>query len=190
MKKLFTLFIPVFMLLSCSDKNKSQNLYSQAISEYQQRNFPQAIELTKQALKENHNFPEAEFLKAKSFFFSKDFKTAEKLFSKLCSKHSDNFDYRLWLLRTYYFSADYQKASDCLTKMQKINSEDWRIYYWRALISKAENDFESYFRNLGFAEETLKESSVVYRELSFIWMELGMADRYVKYSEKNEVLQK
>ena len=108
----------------------------------------------------------------------------------LVKKHPENFDYKLWLLRTYFLSGKLEESEELIAELKENNSEDWRLFYWQALIAKSQNNFEKYFLSLNSAEQILKETSFIYKELAVIWMELGMADRYMKYTEKKEVLNK
>ncbi|MCQ2600823.1 MAG: hypothetical protein MJ184_05625 [Treponema sp.] len=160
------------------------------MAEYQNRNFDQAILIADNILKEKKNFDAANFLKAKASFFKNDFYTAEKTLQMLGKKHPENFDYKLWLLRTYFLSEKLKEADELIAELKENNSEDWRLFYWQALIAKSQNNFEKYFLSLNSAEQVLKETSFIYKELAVIWMELGMADRYMKYTEKKEVLTK
>lgn len=190
MKKFLLMLIPALFLCSCMNKQYAQELYSKAIIEYKNQNFETAISLCNEALKEKSNFYEASFLKGKAFFFSRNFEKAEKEFSNLSNKQKENFDYKLWHLKTLYFLDKNEKAFEQIEKLKSINSEDWRIFYWESLFAKKENQFEKYFASLSSADFLLKDSSHIYKELSLIWMELNMADKYVKYSEKEEVIKK
>lgn len=190
MKKILLLFIPILLFSCCRNFERAEQLYQEALTEYRNKDFEKVLVLTDKAIKENSNLSEAIFLNGKANFFSKNFSSAEKIFRKLCVKHTENFDYKLWLLRTYYFSGNLTSAQEMVIKLIKENSEDWRLYYWKSLISKSQNDFEQYFESLNSADQILKESSYIYQELALIWMELGLADRYSKYIEKVEALKK
>lgn len=190
MNKIYLLPLLIIAFTSCGNSARASQLYSQALAEYQNRNFDQAILIADNVLKEKRNFDDATFLKAKACFFKNDLHTAETIFKKLRKKHPENFDYNLWLLRTYFLSGELKKADELIAELKEINGEDWRLFYWQALIAKSQNNFEKYFLSLNSAEQLLKETSFIYKELSVIWMELGMADRYMKYTEKKEVLTK
>lgn len=190
MNKLYLLPLLIFIFTSCGNNDKASQLYSQAMAEYQNRNFDQAILIADNVLREKRNFDAANFLKAKASFFRNDFHTAEKILNVLVKKHPENFDYKLWLLRTYFLSGKLEESEELIAELKENNSEDWRLFYWQALIAKSQNNFEKYFLSLNSAEQILKETSFIYKELAVIWMELGMADRYMKYTEKKEVLSK
>lgn len=179
---LFILLITIFF--SCSNSKKATEHYLNAVREYEQKNFDKSKEFLDLSLKAKSNFFQAEFLKAKISFFEKKFSDAEKTFYSLSKKNSKHLDCKLWLLRTYFFSKQFEKANELLSELTMINCEDWRLYYWKAQLAKHNDDFESYFLCLNKADEFLRDSQNVYLDLALIWHELGLAEKSSFYYSK------
>lgn len=180
MKKILPLFF-IFIFLSCSNTEKATKLYLDAVREFNDKNFDKSKNYLELALKEKSNFYQAHFLKAKILFLEKDFENANKIFKYLSNKKKENVDCKLWLMRSHYFLNELNEAKIILARLENQNSEDWRIFYWKAQVAKSQNDFESYFSNLNTAEEILKSSREVYNSLAIIWHELGFSDKSTSY---------
>ena len=186
----FALLIFSFLLLSsCKNKTLSTSYYQKALREYSVCNYTQAKTLIESSVKFNSNDEKALFLKAKIYFFCNEYQEAKKIFKSLIYKNKSNIDYKFWLCRTFYFLENINELKELLNKMQEENIEDWRIYYWKALCNKKENNFEQYFYNLSVAEVCIKNSQKVYKELSFVFDELGLKEKSSFYINKVNVLE-
>lgn len=136
----------------------------------------------------NNANPKEVFQTAKNEFFEKEFTKSAALFSEYCKAQPDDFDGKLWLVRSLIFSENYSEAESLINKMILTNKEDWRLYFWNAQQKKLTGNFEEYFSYLRKAEAILKDSAAVYKELSFIWETLGLHDRSSVCKNKMEVL--
>lgn len=189
MKRFFLLAVfSAFVFMSCENTKKAVNFYLDAVSEYQNKNFEEAKLLLNSCLKEKKNFYQAEFLLGKIYFFEKDFQNAQKIFIQLSERKKENFDTKIWLLKSYIFNKETSQARILIDELIKNNSEDWRLYYWKAQIAKIENDFETFFSCLNYADQYLSDSSNVYLDLALIWHELGLADKSAFYYSKVNIL--
>lgn len=190
MKKFLIILLPFFLFCGCSNVEKAQSYYLDAVSEYKNQDFERALMQVNKAIGEKSDFYQAQFLKAKILFFSKDFQNAENIFLKLTKEKQDNFDCKYWLLRCYLFQNKLDDAIIYINKLILSNTEDWRLYYYKAQIAKQQNNFEEYFSNLNTAEKFLKDSQVVYLDLGLIWHEFGLSERSSAYYSKAEILKK
>lgn len=188
MKKLLIILIPFFLFCGCSNVEKAQSYYLDAVSEYKNQDFERALMQVNKAIGEKSDFYQAEFLKAKILFFTKDYQGAETIFKRLTKQKSENYDFKLWLLRCLIFNEKFEEADLYLTKLIQSNTEDWRLYYYKAQIAKHENNFEKYFSNLNTADSFLKDSSAVYLDLGLIWHEFGMPEKSSLYYSKAQIL--
>lgn len=190
MRKFVFVLIPLIFLSSCSDSQKATELYLDAVKMYQEGNNDNAKENLKKALSEKDDFYAASFLLGKIYFMEKDFQKSEEIFLKLSQKRTENIDYSLWLLRSQFFEGKTEDAVITVNKLIKLDYEDWRIHFWNAQLAKNNNDFETYFSSLNFADTLLKESSKIYLDLALIWHELGLPEKSALYYTKAEVLNK
>lgn len=192
MKKIIFILMLTFTILlaGCKNASQAQLLYFDAVKEYKEKNFENAKILTDKAISIKPDFYQAIFLKAKILFFTKDLKNAEQIFLKLCKKAPENFDCKLWLLRCFIFEGNFEKAENFINQMIQNNTEDWRLYYYKAQIAKQQNNFEEYFSSLNYAETFLTDSAAVYLDLGLIWHEFGLSDRSSIYYTKAEILNK
>lgn len=188
MKNIFPLFASIFFITACTSRNNAKTYYLEAVREYKNQNFEKALILTEKAIYQKKGFYQAEFLKAKILFFTKDYQTAELIFRKLTKKKKENFDFKLWFLRCLIFNEKFEEADLYLNKLIQANTEDWRLYYYKAQIAKHKNDFEKYFSNLNTADNFLKDSSAVYIDLGVIWNEFGMSEKSSLYYSKAQIL--
>lgn len=188
MKKIIPLLAVIFFITACGNTDNAKAFYLDAVKEYKNQNFEKALILTEKAIYQKRNFYQAEFLKAKILFFTKDYQGAEIIFKRLTKKKYENYDFKLWLLRCLIFNGKFEEADIYLTKLIQANTEDWRLYYYKAQIAKHENNFEKYFSNLNTADSFLKDSSTVYLDLGLIWHEFGMSEKSSLYYSKAQIL--
>lgn len=182
--KNITILILSIILTSCGNSEKATKFYLDAIKEFNNNNLEKSKNYLDLSIKEKSNFYQSHFLKAKILFLKKNFKDSEIIFSELAKVKKENFDCKLWLIRNYFFLKENSKAKQIINDLLKNNSEDWRLYYWKAQIAKEENDFESYFSNLNTAEQILKSSKDIYQSLAIIWNELGFSEKSSSYYKK------
>lgn len=190
MKKILLLFSFTILLSSCNNIQKAQAFYLDAVKEYKEQNFEQALLLINKTLYFKPDFYQAKFLKGKILFYSKDYSASIDIFQKLTKIQKENFDCKFWLLRCYIFNSELDKAKIYLKELIRTNTEDWRLYYYRALIAKQQNNFEDYFSSLNTAESFVKDAASLYLDLALIWNELGLADRSSLCYSKAEILKK
>lgn len=188
-------FTPVFiaclaLLSSCTDRNTAKTYLNHALYYYGEQNFSKATECVKNSLNFDSSNPEAQALLGRLLFMTEEFDQAQIQFEKACRLETGNLDYKWWLVKTYILNGSEEKAKNLISDLQKKDSLDWRLFYWKAQLAKQEMDFETYFECLNNAALLLKEGVAVYEELAVIWHKLNVADKTALYFGKAEVLKK
>lgn len=190
MKKIILLFLTTLCLAGCRKTDQAEKFYLSAAKAYNAKDFKNALDMLEKSIKCDRYYLKSRFLKGKTLFFEKDYMNAETEFLWLTSKQKANVDFKLWLLRTYIFGEKKEQASELVQNLLKENSSDWRVYYWKAQLSKSSGDFETYFFCLNRADMYLKESSAVYLDLARTWLEVGLSDKSALYYAKAQSLNK
>ena len=178
-------------LTSCDGKTKrieAEKTYIAAVDAYTAEQYADSLELVQLALKLDHNFYQALFLKGKILFFSDKPVEAEKIFSNLVSRHPAYTEARIWHIRCIILKGDFIAAQNMLDKELSYNQTDWRIYNLYALLAQRTDNYEERLSMNRRAETILSGSARVYLDMAITWRTLGLNDRAQIYLEKAQLV--
>ncbi|MCQ2610132.1 MAG: hypothetical protein MJ169_00140 [Treponema sp.] len=188
--RLITSLILTLLLFSCSNSSKAISFYLEAVKAFESQDLDRALDFTDQSLKKNFNFRQAKILKAKIQFYKKDFEAAEKSFRELYKKNKSDFDLSIWYIKTLIMNQKYESALLLLNNLEKISSQDYRIFYWKAVCYRYLGDFENYFISITKSENYIYDAAYIYLDLSSLYADLGLKEKSENYLNKYNTLKK
>lgn len=190
-KKIQNIFLIVFsclFLLSCSKKEAAEEYYVKAAEAYSKQDFDSSLEWVNQAKKNDSSFYQADFLKAKIFYFQDSLEKSKSILNKLIKKYPQYTDARIWYIRVLIAQEKYEEAESFLLKELSFNSGDCRVFYQYGNLCEKLGRLDERLSMYRKAESLLSENSKIYLELADIWLILGMRDRALDELDKAEVV--
>lgn len=167
---------------------RAESLYVEAVQKYQQKQFGQALQLTKSAEKIDSQFYQAYLLEAKIHFFSSEYKEAQEILSRIRKKFPSFTDARIWNIRVLLILEQYREAEQLLTQELSFNATDWRVFYLYSLLAKKTESFDKQLVMLGYAETALTDAAKVYNDAASTWSALGVQERADTYFKMAKVI--
>jgi len=179
-------------LISCdrriTRRIEAEDLYIAAIEAYTEQQYADSLELVRRAISLDRNFYQASFLEGRILFFMDELVEAERVFSRLVSRHPAYTEARIWHIRSLILKNEFETAQELLDRELSFNQTDWRIYSLYSLLAQRTNDFEKRIAMNRRAENVLIGSSRVFIDMAIIWHTLGLNDRAQTYLEKAQSL--
>ncbi|MDE7291321.1 MAG: tetratricopeptide repeat protein [Treponemataceae bacterium] len=163
-------------------------MYIKALECYDKKDFDSSSVFINQCLKCDKNFYQAQFLKAKIYFFQSRYDEAEEIFYDLAKKYKESYDIQTYLIQCLIFNGKYDKATRKIEDLLRQNRGDWRLYYYASLVAAKKGELERRMQMLDAAEKALGSSAKVYSDLAFVWECLGVAQKSQEYGEKHDAI--
>ena len=183
-KNLLIMCMLLVLFASCKNYSQVEELYKRAKEEYSKQEFEDSLNTTKKILSLDKNFYHARFLKSKILFFTEDYKNAEKELKKLCKKHPEFTEARLYLNRVLLQQNKLEEAEKMLLQELSLNQSDWRFYYQYALLAKKSEKLETLLSMCRRAEQVLSDTEKVYIEMAEFWIRLGRQTNAIRELDK------
>ncbi|MCX8123622.1 MAG: tetratricopeptide repeat protein [Spirochaetes bacterium] len=172
------IIISIF-LLSCSNIQKSQELYNKALTQYLEKNFSIAKELCLQSIKEAKN-PEALLLLSKIYFFTNhpNFEDTIQQYISLTESTQGYTLYARWQMRQNKF----KDAKTLLQKALEHSPYDPAASYMLGSIHYAEKEYDEAIISFYKAFANYYFLMLIHKQLATIYSDIGLADRSSKHT--------
>ena len=189
-KVLLFLFVLSFQILTgCKTDEESINkLDLSALDSYSEREFDKALFYLKGAGEIDKKNPQVIFLRAKIYFFQKDYEKCRNVLDTVIKNNPEFTEARIWRIRCEIVNKDYENAMRDLDNELKWNMTDWRVFYLYSLFSKNQEKFDEQLVMLKNAELCLQDASKVYAASATTWGMLGIETKEKGYIKKAQII--
>lgn len=167
------------ILSSCSNTQKSQELYNKAFAQYLEKNFDIAKELCIQSIKEAKN-PEALLLLSKIYFFTNDnnFEDTLQQYISLTKSTQGYILYARWYMRQNKST----QAKELLHKALIHSPHDPAALYLLGSIQYADKEYEEAIITFHRAFANYYFLMLIHKQLATIYSDIGLAERSSKHT--------